>query len=65
MALAQTAVPLTSPEHFVQLAPQALASSLAAHVVPQGWYPFPQVTAQVVPMHVAVTVVPPAPVPPI
>jgi len=46
--------------------PTSLASSLAATSCHSGGYPFSQVTAQVVPMHVALdSCFRPAPVPPI
>src|SRR5262245_35043978 len=49
----QIAVPLASVGQRMQLLPQAVASSSAAQVVPQWWYPVPHVTSQLVPLQVA------------
>jgi hypothetical protein len=49
----QSAVPLGSVGHIMQLVPQAVASSFAAQVLPQWWYPVPHVTSQLVPSQVA------------
>jgi hypothetical protein len=43
----QIAVPFGSSWHFVQVDPQALASSSAAQVSPHGWRPLAQVNPQV------------------
>jgi hypothetical protein len=51
----QIAVPFASTGHFVHAAPQALASSSAAHVVPHWWRPVAQVNPQVPLVHVVLT----------
>lgn len=46
-------MPLGSPGHAVQLAPQAAASSSAEQPEPQRWYPTLQVKSHAVPLQVA------------